>query len=79
MINEFEDVWKYQQGALFLKEENSSLEWKKNLAEYFYRRGTESNQKLLRQKDTLEVFNMMTEVVIAAFEVTSSFNLEEMF
>lgn len=42
----FEKTWHYQQGALFLKEENSSLEWKKNLAEYFFRHGTVKGQEL---------------------------------
>lgn len=36
---DFEKTWQYQQGALFLKEENSSLEWKKCLAEFFFRQG----------------------------------------
>ena len=35
----FEDIWEYQQGALFLKEKHSSLEWKKSLAEFFYDEG----------------------------------------
>ena len=38
-MNNFRKLWEYQQGALFLKEENSSLEWRKTLAEYFYESG----------------------------------------
>ena len=36
---EFEKLWQHQQGALFLKDENPTKEWKKSLAEYFYREG----------------------------------------
>lgn len=32
---DFEEMWSLQQGALFLKEENSSKEWKRSIADYF--------------------------------------------
>jgi len=39
-IDGFEKHWQWQQGALFLKEENSSKEWKKSLAQFFYDQGS---------------------------------------
>lgn len=44
-LNKFNKIWEHQQGALFLKEEHNSLEWKKKLAEYFYEQGLESVQE----------------------------------
>lgn len=35
----FEQEWGWQQGALFLKLENSGLEWKKSLARFFWDAG----------------------------------------
>lgn len=53
--NNFELIWQHNQGALFLKQENSSLEWKKSLAEYFYRHGQkESEIKLKIAVEALE-------------------------
>lgn len=46
---DFEKTWQYQQGALFLKEENSSLEWKKNLAEFFFRQGALYGEEKVNQ------------------------------
>lgn len=40
----FEKIWQYQQGALFLKAENTSLEWRKSLADFFYRHGYHAAQ-----------------------------------
>lgn len=55
----FEDLWKHQQGALFLKEENSSREWKKSLAEYFYRMGQDHiafklNEEIINLKQIIK-------------------------
>lgn len=44
--NDFEKVWELQQGALFLKQDQIYA-LKKNLAEYFYRKGYEQSQKEL--------------------------------
>lgn len=38
-LKDFEAEWGFQQGALFLKEENSDKEWRKSLADYFARWG----------------------------------------
>lgn len=37
----FDWHWEYQQGSLMLKSENSSIEWKKQIAVFFYRMGYE--------------------------------------
>lgn len=49
----FEELWQYQQGALFLKAENSSLEWKKSLADFFYRKGYESVLERIKELEDL--------------------------
>jgi hypothetical protein len=48
----FEELWQYQQGALFLKAENSSLEWKKSLADFFYRKGYESVLERIKELES---------------------------
>jgi hypothetical protein len=58
----FEQVWKHQQGALFLKSENSSLEWKNNLAEFFYREGFDEAKKRI---ENLEAENCNLKSIIA--------------
>lgn len=42
----FEWHWRFQQGALFLKADNHSLEWRKSLAEYFYNQGVKDVSSL---------------------------------
>lgn len=57
--NDFEWLWEHNKGALFLKEENSSLEWKKSLANYFYYNGFDhGNINMLSDYDKLENINI---------------------
>jgi hypothetical protein len=55
----FEKLWEHNQGALFFKSENSSLEWKKNIAEYFFRHGAKFRDaqiaELTKKEKILEV------------------------
>lgn len=43
----FEDLWKYQQGAVFLKQEEIYAH-RKNLAEYFYKAGVAAERERSR-------------------------------
>ena len=44
--NDFEKEWEYQQGALFLKKDQI-YDLRKNLAEYFYRKGHSQDAKTI--------------------------------
>ena len=44
-IDTFEKLYQHNQGALFFKDKNSSKEWKRSIAEYFYRYGAQHEQK----------------------------------
>lgn len=57
----FQKLWSLQQGALFLKTANSSLEWKKSIADFFFLSGRQYElersrklvESLLRVRDDI--------------------------
>lgn len=64
MKNSFEWLWQHNQGALFLKDENSSLEWKKSLAEYFYNNGYDHGNPRTFEIDTLSLIIESQKIII---------------
>lgn len=47
---DFERLWEHNQGAIFLKNENSGLEWKREIAQYFFRHGGMHGAHLAKSK-----------------------------
>lgn len=55
---DFEWHWKWQQGALFLKEENVAREWRKSIADFFYHSGRKDGFNEAVDKIVIELRSM---------------------